>query len=57
MVKYKEMKDAMEKFKLIQKNDIVVDKFFLLSIMEEVMRNRRKHIANSRKGSKFSPLK
>lgn len=57
MLKYKDVKDAMERCKLLQQENVVVNKSFYQSVLEEVVRKRRKTIAKSRQGSKLCTSK
>lgn len=57
MLKYKEIKDAMDLCKMQEQNKIMVDKLFFLSVLEEVVRNRRKIVAKSRQGGKVCTSK
>ena len=40
MLKYREIKDAMDLCKMQEQQKVLVDKFFFLSVLEEVVRNR-----------------
>lgn len=55
MLKYKDIKDAMDMYRMQQQTKITVDKLFLLSVLEEVACYRRKAVAKSRQGGKISP--
>ena len=57
MLKYRDIKDAMEMYRMQEQTKITVDKLFLLSVLEEVVRNRRKVVAKSRQGGKVCPSK
>lgn len=57
MLKYREIKDAMDMYKAQEQAKIVVDKLFFLSVLEEVVRNRRKIVAKSRQGGKVCTSK
>ena len=57
MLKYRDIKDAMEMYRMQEQTKITVDKLFLLSVLEEVVRNRRKAVARSRQGGKVCPSK
>ena len=57
MLKYQEIKDAIAWYKMQEQQKVMVDKMFFLSLLDEVMRNRRKTIAKARQGSKFCPSK
>ena len=52
MLKYQEIKDAIAWYKMQEQQKVMVDKMFFLSLLDEVMRNRRKTIAKSRQGTK-----
>ncbi|MGM9582464.1 MAG: hypothetical protein ACI3WU_01925 [Phascolarctobacterium sp.] len=57
MLKYRDIKDALELYKMQEQNKILVDKLFFLSVLEEVVRNRRKAIAKSRQSGKVCTSK
>lgn len=57
MLKYREIKDAMDLCKMQEQQKVLVDKFFFLSVLEEVVRNWRKTVAKSRQGSKVCASK
>lgn len=57
MLKYREIKDAMDLCKMQEQQKVLVDKFFFLSVLEEVVRNRRKTVAKSRQGNKVCTSK
>lgn len=57
MLKYREIKDAMDLCKMQEQQKVLVYKFFFLSVLEEVVRNRRKTVAKSRQGSKVCASK
>ena len=57
MLKYREIKDALDLYKMQEQQKVLVDKMFFVSLLDEVVRNRRKTIAKARQGSKFYPLK
>ena len=57
MLKYREIKDAMDLCKAQEQAKITVDKLFFLSVLEEVVRNRRKTVAKSRQGGKVCTSK
>lgn len=57
MLKYREIKDAMDLYKMQEQQKVLVDKFFFLSVLEEVVRNRRKTVAKSRQGNKVCTSK
>lgn len=57
MLKYRDIKDAMEMYRMQEQTKITVDKLFLLSVLEEVVRNRRKAVAKSRQGGKVCTSK
>ena len=52
-----DIKDAMEMYRMQEQTKITVDKLFLLSVLEEVVRNRRKAVAKSRQGGMVCPSK
>ena len=52
MLKYQEIKDAIAWYKMQEQQKVMVDKMFFLSLLDEVMRNRRKTNAKSRQGNK-----
>ena len=52
MLKYQEIKDAIAWYKMQEQQKVMVDKMFFLSLLDEVMRNRRKTISKSRQGNK-----
>ncbi len=45
MLKYREIKDALDLYKMQEQQKVLVDKMFFLSLLDEVVRNRRKTIA------------
>lgn len=57
MLKYREIKDAMDLCKMQEQQKVLVDKLFFLSVLEEVVRNRRKTVAKSRQGNKVCTSK
>lgn len=57
MLKYREIKDAIDLYKMQEQQKVLVDKFFFLSVLEEVVRNRRKTVAKSRQGNKVCTSK
>ena len=57
LLKYREIKDAMDLCKMQEQQKVLVDKFFFLSVLEEVVRNRRKTVAKSRQGNKVCTSK
>ena len=57
MLKYREIKDALDLYKMQEQQKVLVEKMFFLSLLDEVVRNRRKTIAKARQGSKFCPSK
>ena len=57
MLKYREIKDALDLYKMQEQQKVLVDKMFFVSLLDEVVRNRRKTIAKARQDSKNCPLK
>ena len=57
MLKYREIKDALDLYKMQEQQKVLVDKMFFVSLLDEVVRNRRKTIAKARQGSEFCPSK
>ena len=57
MLKHREIKDALDLYKMQEQQKVLVDKMFFVSLLDEVVRNRRKTIAKARQGSKFCPSK
>lgn len=47
MLKYREIKDALDLYKMQEQQKVLVDKMFFVSLLDEVVRNRRKTIAKA----------